>query len=270
MHYGPRHGVVGKLSEYLEDSPLRSRSGTGGYASPDHATVDVLLRLCREAYHHTHLYRPALATHDVVVLDHGMYSKLAYALTVLTEQHPDRAEPELLGQIRACVAPWFVHPDRAFFLDVPWPLARERAILRGRGGGNPGSVERLLFLPRYTAAYRQVIAAHPQRVCRIHVGACGVESVLAEIEDHLRVLLHTSLGAVSLPRDRTRDGLPLRAVTPSRPIWRVDAVARTPELVSGSSHGRRAGAAARGDGHRRRHDHGLSRSAGRVAGSWKR
>jgi dTMP kinase len=196
MHYGPRLGVVGKLSEYLEDSPLRSRSGTGGYARPHDATVDVLLRLCREAYHHTHLYRPALAKHDVVVLDQGVYSKLAYALTVLTEQHPDRAEPELLDQIRACVAPWFVHPDRAFFLDVPWPLARERAILRGHGGGNPGSVERLLFLPRYTAAYQQVIAAHPQRVRRIHVGACGVDPVLAEIEDHLSVLLRTSLGAV--------------------------------------------------------------------------
>ncbi|MGH3867788.1 MAG: dTMP kinase [Pseudonocardiaceae bacterium] len=196
MHYGPRHGVIGKLSQYLEDSPLRSRSGTGGYARPHHATVDVLLRLCREAYHHTHLYRPALAKHDVVVLDHGVYSKLAYALTVLTEQHPDRAEPELLDQIRVCVAPWFVHPDRAFFLDVPWPLARERAFRRGHGGGCPGSVERLLFLPRYTAAYRQVIAAHPQRACRIHVGARGVESVLAEIEDHLSVLLRTSLGAV--------------------------------------------------------------------------
>lgn len=105
MHYGPRLGLVGKLSEYLEDAPLRSRSGTGGYARPHHAMVDVLLRLCREAYHHTHLYRSALARHDVVVLDHGVYSKLAYALTALTEQHPDRAESGLLDQIRACVAP---------------------------------------------------------------------------------------------------------------------------------------------------------------------
>lgn len=196
MHYGPRHGVVGKLSEYLEAAPLRNRSGTGGYARSHHATVDVLLRWCREAYHHTHLYRPALAKHDVVVLDHGVYSKLAYALTVLREQHPDRPEPELLDQIRASVRPWFLHPDRAFFLDVPWPLARERAMLRGAGGGNPGSVERLLFLPRYTAAYRQVITAYPERICRIHVGARGVESVLAEIEDHLSVVLRTSLGAV--------------------------------------------------------------------------
>ncbi len=196
LHYGPRHGVVGKLSEYLEDSPLRSRTGMGGYACAHHATVDVLLRWCREAYHHTHTYRPALAGHDVVVLDHGVYAKLAYALAVLTEQHPDRDAPELLDQIRACVAPWFVHPDRAFFLDVPWPLARERAILRGSGGGDPGSVERLLFLPRYTAAYRRVITAHPARVCRIHVSARGVDSVLAEIEDHLGVLLRTSLGAL--------------------------------------------------------------------------
>lgn len=196
MHYGPRYGVVGKLSEYLETAPLRNRSGIGGYARPHHATVDVLLRWCREAYHHTHLYRPALAQHDVVVLDYGVYSKLAYALTVLAEQHPHRLEPELLDQIRACAQPWFLHPDRAFFLDVPWPLARERAILRGVGGGNPGSVERLLFLPGYTAAYRQVITAHRERICRIHVGARGVESVLAEIEDHLSVLLRTPLGAV--------------------------------------------------------------------------
>ncbi|MGH3721568.1 MAG: dTMP kinase [Pseudonocardiaceae bacterium] len=196
MHYGPHPGVVGKLSEYLEGAPLRNRSGTGGYARSHHATVDVLLRWCREAYHHTHLYRPALAKHDVVVLDHGVYSKLAYALTVLTEQHPDRPEPELLDQIRAGVRPWFLHPDRAFFLDVPWPLARERAMVRGAGGGNPGSVERLLFLPRYTAAYRQVITAHPERICRIHVGARGVESVLAEIEDHLSVVLRTSLEGI--------------------------------------------------------------------------
>lgn len=196
MHYGPRQGVVGKLSEYLEAAPLRSRSGTGGYARPHHATVDVLLRWCREAYHHTHLYRPALAKHDVVVLDHGAYSKLAYALTVLAEQYPDRAAPELLDQIRDCVAPWFLHPDRAFFLDLPWPLARERAILRGAGGGNPGSVERLLFLPRYTAAYQQVLTAYPERICRIHVGVRGVESVLTEIEEHLNTLLCTSWGAV--------------------------------------------------------------------------
>lgn len=196
MHYGPRRGVVGKLSEYLEASPLRNRAGTGGYARPHHATVDVLLRWCREAYHHTHLYRPALAKHDVVVLDHGVYSKLAYALTVLTEQHPDSTELDLLAQIAACVAPWFVHPDRAFFLDVPWPLARERAIQRGSGGGNPGSVERLLFLPRYTAAYQQVITAHPERICRIQVGARDLDSVLTEIESHLSTLLCTSLGAV--------------------------------------------------------------------------
>ncbi len=197
MHYGPRHGVVGKLSRYLEDSPLRSRSGTGGYVHPHHVTVDVLLRLCREAYHHTHLYRPALAKHDIVVLDHGVYSKLAYALAVLTEQHPAHAEHELLDQIRACVGPWFLHPDRSFFLDVPWPLARERAILRGRGGGHPDSVERLLFLPRYTAAYRKVLTAHPQRISRIRVGARNVDSVLREIEGHLSVLLNTPLGATN-------------------------------------------------------------------------
>jgi dTMP kinase len=194
LRYGPRHGVVGTLSEYLEDAPLRGRAGVGGYACGHHATVDVLLRWCREAYHHTHTYRPALARHDVVVLDHGVYSKLAYALTVLSEQHPDRALSELLDQIRGCVAPWFVHPDQAFFLDVPWPLARERAILRGSGGGHPGSVERLVFLPRYAAAYRQVLTAYPERIHRIHVSARGVESVLAEIEDHLSVVLRTSLG----------------------------------------------------------------------------
>ncbi len=196
MHYGSREGVVGRLSDYLEAAPWRDRRGVGGYARAHRATVDVLLRWCREAYHHTHLYRPALARHGVVVLDHGVYSKLAYALTVLAEQYPDRAASELLDQIRAATQPWFLHPDRAFFLDVPWPLARERAILRGVGGGNPGSVDRLLFLPRFTAAYRQVITAHPERICRIHVGGRGVESVLAEIEDQLSVMLRTSLGAL--------------------------------------------------------------------------
>mgnify|MGYP001089618879 CR=1 FL=1 len=31
-----------------------------------------MLRLCREAYHHRVHYRPALAEHDVVVIDHGV------------------------------------------------------------------------------------------------------------------------------------------------------------------------------------------------------
>ncbi|MBI1758173.1 MAG: hypothetical protein HYR62_02960 [Actinobacteria bacterium] len=198
LHYGPRPGVIGRLSHLLETAPLRSREGLGGYAHPHHATVDVLLRLCREAYHHTHLYRPALTEHDVVVIDHGVYAKLAYALAVLSEQHPEAEVSVLVDQVRACAAPWFLHPDRAIFLDMPWPLARERAIERGHGGGNPGSLERLLFLPRYAAAYRHVTAAHSGRVHRIRVGLRDVASVLAEIEDDLVDLLHTPLGAVDV------------------------------------------------------------------------
>jgi dTMP kinase len=196
LHYGPRHGVVERLSELLETAPLRRRDGLGGYAAPHHATVDVLLRLCREAYHHRFLYRPALADHDVVVIDHGVYSKFAYAVAVLSEQHPDQNLAALLKQVLTVADPWFLHPDIALWLDMPWPLARERAIERGHGGGNPGSVERLLFLPRYSAAYRLVAAAHPDRVRRIQVGTRTTESLLEEIDRLLAPVLHSELGAL--------------------------------------------------------------------------
>jgi thymidylate kinase len=196
MHYGPRHGVVERLSDMLDTAPLRRRDGLGGYAAAHHASIDILLRLCREAYNHRVLYRPALAEHDVVIVDHGVYSKLAYALAVLSEQHSDVDPALLLEQVRAVAAPWFLHPDVALWLDMPWPLARERAIARGRGGGNPGSVERLLFLPRYSHAYRLVADAHPGRVQRIRVGTRTTTSVLAEIAELLSPLLHTETGAL--------------------------------------------------------------------------
>jgi thymidylate kinase len=195
LHYGPRRGVVGALSQWLETAPLRSRHGAGGYAQPHHASVDVLLRLCREAYDHRHTYRPALEANDIVVLDRGVYSKLAYALAVLGEQHPAADPAALLALVESCVRPWFLHPDLAFFLDVPWPLARERAILRAGGSGDPGSVERLLFLPCYAAAYRRVIAAHPDRTVRIRVGARGPAGVLAEIHSTLSAVLHAPIGS---------------------------------------------------------------------------
>jgi dTMP kinase len=195
LHYGPRHGVVERLSDMLDTAPLRRRDGLGGYAAVHHATVDVLLRLCRESYNHRVLYRPVLAEHDIVVVDHGVYSKLAYALAVLCEQHPDVDPTLLLTQVQAVAAPWFLHPDVALWLDMPWPLARERAIDRGRGGGNPGSVERLLFLPRFSHAYRLVADALPDRIRRIRVGTRTAPSVLAEIDELLSPVLHTQTGA---------------------------------------------------------------------------
>jgi thymidylate kinase len=196
MHYGPRHGVVERLSDMLDNAPLRRRDGLGGCDAAHHATVDVLLRLCRESYNHRVLYRPVLAEHDVVVIDHGVYSKLAYALAVLSEQHSDVDPVLLLEQVRAVAAPWFLHPDVALWLDMPWPLARERAIDRGHGGGNPGSVERLLFLPRYSHAYRLLADALPDRIRRIRVGARTTPSVLAEIDELLSPVLQTQTGAL--------------------------------------------------------------------------
>lgn len=196
LHYGPRRGVVGRLSAMLDSAPLRRRDGLGGYAAAHHATVDVLLRLCREAYNHRFLYRQALAEHDVVIIDHGVYSKLAYALAVLTEQHPGANPVTLLEQVRAAADPWFLHPDVALWLDMPWPLARERAIDRGHGGGNPGSMERLLFLPHYSAAYRLVAEAHLDRVRRVRVGTRTTASVLAEIDELLPPVLQTETGAL--------------------------------------------------------------------------
>jgi dTMP kinase len=196
LHYGPRHGIIAQLSQILENEPLRSRKGTGGYDQPHHATIDVLLRLCREAHHHRHHYLPATTGNDVVIIDHGVYSKLAYAVTVLTE-HPPAGEASqlstLLERLLACVRPWFLHPDTAFFLDVPWPLARERAIDRGSGGGDAASIERLLFLPRFDAAYRQVItytaAARPSQVVTVPAATRDAMTVATDIEHRVLALL---------------------------------------------------------------------------------
>jgi dTMP kinase len=185
VHYGPQFGVVGSLSAWLTDEPLRRRSGTGGYDEPHHATVDVLLRLCREAYHHTRTYRAAMQTHDVVILDHGVYSKLAYCLAVLAGQYAHRPYSELLLQLCAVAEPWFLVPDQAFYLDVPWPLARERAILRGYGSGDLQSAERLLFLPAYDRAHRLVARAFPGRVTRVRPGQDDLDCVAR----HLRNLV---------------------------------------------------------------------------------
>ncbi|WP_233442535.1 nucleoside/nucleotide kinase family protein [Lentzea atacamensis] len=199
LHYGPLDEVTGRLAELLDSRPLRARSGLGGYRLPHHATVDVLARLAREAFHHRHTYAAALAGHDVVVVDHGVYSKIAYAVTVLGEQHPHEQVQELLDRVRAVVDPWFLHPDLAVWLDVPWPLARERAIARGHGGGTPGSVERLVFLPRYAAAYRLVAATYSGRVRRILAAARCPPCVHTDVAAHVAALLRTDLPAGPQP-----------------------------------------------------------------------
>lgn len=192
VHYGAEPGSAGRLSQFLEREPLRSRAGLGGYAAPHHAAVDVLLRLCREAHHQLTCVQPALAAHDVVLIDRGIYSKLAWSLTVLAETSPGADPAELLGRVRAAVAPWFCQPDKAVFLDTPWPLARERAIARGHGGGNPAAIERLLFLPRYLAAYRQVLDAYSGRVTCIRAGLRPPADVAGEITSLLTGLLNGS------------------------------------------------------------------------------
>lgn len=181
LHYGTQPGSAGRLADFLESAPLRSREGLGGYAAPHHAQVDVLLRLCREAHHHLTCFQPALAAHDAVIIDHGIYAKLAWALAVLTETSTGTGPADLLSRLAAITGPWFCHPDAAVFLDTPWPLARERAIARGHGGGNPAAIERLLFLPGYLDAYRTVLAAHPGRVTRVHVGLRTAGDIAAEI-----------------------------------------------------------------------------------------
>lgn len=196
LHYGPRPGTIGKLSQFLESQPLRTRTGTGGYAHAHHATVDVLLRLCREAHQHQTFYEPALAENDVVIIDHGVYSKLAWALTVLAETQPASPTGQILQRLHEVVAPWFLHPDLAVFLNTPWPLARERAIARGRGGGNPAAIERLLFLPRYEAAYRPVLDAHRARILRIPVGLRAAPDVAAEMTAAITERLRAPLSAL--------------------------------------------------------------------------
>jgi len=188
VHYGPRHGVHAALSELLETQPLRSRAGLGGFREPHHAIVDVLLRLCREADNQRRYHEAARDSH-VVIVDHGVYAKLAYCLTVLAGQHTDTDQGELLRRLRECTDLWWLHPDLAIYLDTPWPLARERAIARGHGGGNPAAVERLLFLPNLDDSYRRVLADHPGRVRRIRVGSRAPEDVAREAAAHVRDLL---------------------------------------------------------------------------------
>ena len=192
IHYGGEAGTVGRLSQFLEAAPLRSRTGLGGYTSAHHGTVDVLLRLCREAHHHLHGFGPALAAHDVVIVDRGVYAKLAWALAVLTETTPQTNPAALLARLWAMAAPWFCQPDVPVFLDTPWPLARERAISRGRGGGNPAAIERLMFLPRYVAAYHRVLADPVPPAVRVRVGLRSAGEVADEITTVLLDTLQAS------------------------------------------------------------------------------
>lgn len=205
LHYGPRHGVQQPLTWLLDEHPLRSRTGLGGYPAPHHATVDVLMRLCREADNQRY-YREAARTHQVVLVGHGIYAKLAYYLTVLREQHPHTPADELLDQLRACVDLWWLHPDLALHLDIPWPLARERAISRGRGGGDPASVERLLFLPSYDLSYQHILAAHPAPVRRVRTGTRTATDIADEALDHIRRRLRVPDTGPLIHQEADRDG----------------------------------------------------------------
>lgn len=205
IHYKQRPGSMGRLSDFLETAPLRARSGAGGFAAAHHAPIDALLRLAREAHHHQQDYAPALERNDVVIVDHGVYSKIAYALAILVETDPDPHAEAILARLGAVTAPWFLHPDVAVYLDVPWPLARERAIARGHGGGNPAAAERLLFLPRYVAAYRSVLAAHAERVDRVRVDlrpALDVaEEITAVVTARLNLPPLPALAAAARPKE---------------------------------------------------------------------
>lgn len=193
LHDGLSDGVVNDLSTYLDKRPLRRRDGDGGYDQPHHATIDALLRLGREACNHVHQITPALASHDVVILDRGLYTKLAYALTVLAEQHPDVPREIHLDQWRAITAPWWLEPDLAFYLDQPWQQARSRAVARTRARGvaqpKSGSRERELFLPYYDASLRWVAGHHPRTILPISMGDRGPDDIFNEIAIHTEQLL---------------------------------------------------------------------------------
>lgn len=183
LHDPDRDGFIGELTRLLDRAPLRRRDGDGGFDRPHHATVDVLLRLGREAHHHLHQYLPALASHDVVILDRGLYAKLAYALTVLAEHHPAVDRDTHHDRWWAITSPWWVVPDLAIFLDQPWTQARDRAVrrTRARGVAHPksGSHERELFLPHYDANMRWVAARHPA-IATVPVDR-GPDAVFADI-----------------------------------------------------------------------------------------
>ncbi|GAB3474129.1 dTMP kinase [Amycolatopsis cihanbeyliensis] len=199
LHDGLHGGFIDELSDYLDTQPLRRRDGEGGYDQPHHATVDVLLRLCREAYHHVHHYAPTLAGHDVVILDRGLYTKLAYALTVLAEQHPGVPRETHLAQWRAVTGPWLREPDLAFHLDQPWQQARDRAVARTRARGvaqpKSGSRERELFLPSYDASLRWVAQQHPHTIVPITIGDREPRDVLTEIAARTEQLLRIPASA---------------------------------------------------------------------------
>lgn len=206
IHYGGEPGTIGRLSQFLEAAPLRARTGLGGYHRVHHSAVDVLLRLCREAHHHLNSFQPALAGNDVVIVDHGVYSKIAWALTVLTETDPHQDPGRLLTQLQGITAPWFCTPDLPIYLDTPWPLARERAIGRGHGGGNPAAIERLLFLPRYVQSYRYVLAEQVTHAVRVPVGLRPADAVADEITTAILADLRAGPPADATP---SRERFPL-------------------------------------------------------------
>lgn len=193
LHDGLHDGFIGQLSMYLDRQPLRRRDGDGGYQHPHHATIDVLLRLCREAYHHVHQFTPVLVGHDVVILDRGLYAKLAYALTVLAEHRPDIPRETQLAHWRAVTGPWLLEPELAFHLDQPWQQARDRAVARTRARGvtepKSGSQERELFLPHYDASLRWVVKQYSRTIVPIEIGDRSPDEVFAEIASHTEQLL---------------------------------------------------------------------------------
>ena len=148
-----------------------------------------------------------------MIVDHGVYSKLAWALTVLIETSPQTDPMQMLTRLWAITAPWFCVPDVPVFLDTPWPLARERAISRGRGGGNPAAIERLLFLPRYVDAYRKVLSDQVPQVVRVPVGLRSPGDVADEIT---AVLLDTLRAAPPAPGSTSASGTLVPASTDRR------------------------------------------------------
>lgn len=194
MHYGSRDGIMGMLSAYLDSDPLRVRVGLGGFVRPYHVTVDVLLRLCREAHDHQRIFSPPLATHDVVVLDRCIDTIWAYCLAILIEREPDVDPRQHLRWLMRCSEIWALRPDRTFFIDTPWPLARERANKRG----TPQSLERLLFMPLLEIAWRVLYEVENRRIYRVLTYGRDISGIVDEVENEVLRMLEMSVEEVSM------------------------------------------------------------------------
>ncbi|HEX5121354.1 MAG TPA: hypothetical protein VFW65_39720 [Pseudonocardiaceae bacterium] len=192
LHHGLRDGFIGQLSTYQTNSRCADVTET---AATTASTTRPSTFCCGCAGRRT-TTRISTARRWPVTMSScsiGLYTKLAYALTVLAEHHPTVPRESHWASWQAVTRPWLLEPDLAFHLDLPWQQARDRAVTRTRARGVPapksGSRERELFLPLYDGNLRWVAAQHPLTIKPITIGDRGPDDVFGELATYTARLL---------------------------------------------------------------------------------